>query len=452
MKKVEMGTAGTFAVQQSQSVLVAISVKINCFNFEHVVLCGEARTIRHRVSMFKLKTYDTENIKWFYVANTVLDSWVLTAVFLNFVLLTVTKSQVGIYIAIASAIAILVEVPSGTLADNLGRRTISLLGFILMMLFLVAWLFATILGNGLLILLGFILAEISIALLSGSLEALAYDSLKATQKEDAFDELQSQAKSIQIIGLMAATFVGGLLWQINNYLPLLANMVVVALGIFATYKMEEIDSQDCDVSTQDSAATLLSGFTHIHHAKMKLTIAVMAAPATLFILWGGGFVQLEVGERAGLSETSLATLLTFILMANYVTSRLYERIRRKLGDGLGFLVINSGMAIGCIVLSAVSESIAVGVVGIILIRLFGKFTQAWPSSVLNETSESNVRATTISTFAFITRVPYLFVLPIYMSLSDAGKSITFLCISLLLIIAGICSLRAFNQGGSKIAS
>jgi MFS family permease len=381
-------------------------------------------------------------------------SWVLSAIFLKFLLLTVTQSQIGIFIAISTFVGIVVEVPSGTLADTFGRKMVAILGFVCLLLFLMAWLLGAILASSWLILLGFILAEVGVSSLSGSLEALAYDSLKAAGKETNFDEVLSYAKSIQIIGLAMATIIGAFLWEIHIYLPLLANGGLVALGVYSIHKMQEINSSSYNVGKDVALrkrASVFSGFENIHRSSLKLTMLVMAVPATLFTLWGSGLVQLEVAERAGLTTRVVAGVLATALLLNYLSSLAYRNIREKLGDKFGFFTINIGMAIGCLILTQVAGSATIGIVGILVIRLFGKLTQAWPLSVVNESCQSEIRATAISTFAFMTRAPYMIALPIYLSLSNNGKSVAFFVVSLLLLGVALLSLSVF-QPVKKVAA
>ena len=93
-----------------------------------------------------------------------------------------TLEQFGILNGVWAATIVLLEVPSGALADTLGRRKLLILAGCLMVLEMAVLLVAPVGGGALmfwLFVLNRILSGAAEAAASGADEALAYDSLKA---------------------------------------------------------------------------------------------------------------------------------------------------------------------------------------------------------------------------------------------------------------------------------
>lgn len=126
----------------------------------------------------------------------------------------------------------LFEVPSGALADTLGRRTLLITSAILMIIEMLCLLLAPRDGGTLLFVLcviNRICSELSEACASGADEALAYDSLPAENRAQAWDKLLATAMRWRSAGLVVAMIVGGLVYNpalINLLLPLDAQLSV----------------------------------------------------------------------------------------------------------------------------------------------------------------------------------------------------------------------------------
>ncbi len=119
----------------------------------------------------------------------------------------------------------LFEVPSGALADTLGRRKLLVAASALMLLEMLCLLLAS-WTNGVLLLvlcvINRICSGLSEACASGADEALAYDSLPEQNRAAAWDVLLAKAMRWRSVGFVVAMILGGLLYDpriINFVLP-----------------------------------------------------------------------------------------------------------------------------------------------------------------------------------------------------------------------------------------
>ncbi len=124
-----------------------------------------------------------------------------------------------------AATIFLFEVPSGALADTLGRKTLLVTASVLMVLEMGCLLLAPRDGGWLLVGLcvaNRLLSGLSEAAASGADEALAYDSLPEEHREEAWDQVLGRAMRYRSVGFVIAMVFGGLLYDpslINRFLP-----------------------------------------------------------------------------------------------------------------------------------------------------------------------------------------------------------------------------------------
>ncbi|MDP4624918.1 MAG: MFS transporter [Akkermansiaceae bacterium] len=117
------------------------------------------------------------------------------------------------------------EVPSGALADTLGRKTLLVTAAVLMVVEMSCLLFAP--KDGGWVLFGLcvanrLLSGLSEAAASGADEALAYDSLPDGKKDDLWDEVLSKAMRYRSVAFVIAMVLGGLMYDpsiVNRLLP-----------------------------------------------------------------------------------------------------------------------------------------------------------------------------------------------------------------------------------------
>lgn len=147
---------------------------------------------------------------------------VLAVLFLD---LGLTLDQYVMLNLVWAASIFLFEVPSGALADTIGRKNLLVFSAILMIMELSCLLFAPQNGGWLLVSLcvaNRALSGISEAAASGADEALAYDSLPAENRDAAWDEVLAKAMRVRSIGFVLAMITGGLMYDpsiVNRILP-----------------------------------------------------------------------------------------------------------------------------------------------------------------------------------------------------------------------------------------
>ena len=189
---------------------------------------------------------------------------VFAILFLDFGL---TLEQFAILNVLWAVTIVLAEVPSGVLADVLGRRVMVLAAAVLMVLEMSLLLFVP-LGNNLLLFLVFCLNRICSGLAeaaaSGADEALAYDSLKEVGLESQWPTVLERLTRYMAMGFFLAMVLGALVydperlqsmahwvgWEVSLTqedvlrLPILLTFGTSLIALVCALRMREVGSTD----------------------------------------------------------------------------------------------------------------------------------------------------------------------------------------------------------------
>lgn len=128
-----------------------------------------------------------------------------------------TLGQFGILNGLWAATIVLLEVPSGALADTLGRRQLLVAAGVFMVLEMAVLLIAPIGGGGLLFglfVLNRVLSGAAEAAASGADEALAYDSLKAAGQEGRWGHVLEGVQRNTSIAFFVAMMTGAAVYDV----------------------------------------------------------------------------------------------------------------------------------------------------------------------------------------------------------------------------------------------
>ncbi|HAO88677.1 MAG TPA: MFS transporter [Gammaproteobacteria bacterium] len=150
---------------------------------------------------------------------------IFTILFLDYGL---TLEQFAILNMVWAVSIVLAEVPSGALADIVGRKRLLIFAALLMVMEMALIVFAPIDASSLLFLMFFgnrICSGLSEAAASGADEALAYDSLKALGREDEWAQVLERTTFVVSIGFFTTMILGAFAYD-----PAIVNRVLALLN------------------------------------------------------------------------------------------------------------------------------------------------------------------------------------------------------------------------------
>ncbi len=296
----------------------------------------------------------------------------------------------------------LFEIPTGAIADLLGKKRTLIASFFLQGIG--GYIMATAVGLESLIISVFIMC-VGGALYSGTIEALVYDSLKEKGEEGSYKKVVANMTSIGLIAPAICSIVGGFLYIIHPTYPFWANFAGYALGfIFSLFLIEpKIDS--IKFSFKNYLLQTKQGFLQLSKSgDIKLQVTLLVIIAGILTI-ASEMLDSFLGIEFGFKETQMGIIwaIIFVLSAfiSQVSSKL-EGITKK---------INPVYLVGLLIALTLFISPFIGMVlGFLtlLVRtsLQGVFTNISLENI-NSFTESKYRATTISSFNMLKNLPYV---------------------------------------------
>ena len=136
--------------------------------------------------------------------------------------------------AVAMAVA---EVPTGMVADRLGKKTSLTAGVLIVLV----GMFVYGLGHGFAAFLAAeVLLALGIALLSGADSSLLYDSLDALGRTAEYTRREGRARSVQMVSFAASNLLGGVIGSYDYRAAVWASMIGPAIALFVVLQLTEV--------------------------------------------------------------------------------------------------------------------------------------------------------------------------------------------------------------------
>lgn len=161
--------------------------------------------------------------------------------------------------AIWMFLTFLLEVPSGALADLIGRKKILIISQISQIFQYSIYIFAnTFFG----FLIAKILGAITYAFQSGTDSALLYDSVKAVNLENEFKKINGKKQFMFYLGIAAFFPLGAYLFSIHNRLPAIIGLFFMILCLFIILSLKEVYIDKAKFSSKNYIKHIIRGLKY----------------------------------------------------------------------------------------------------------------------------------------------------------------------------------------------
>lgn len=340
------------------------------------------------------------NIRIFYILNVTNSAAFVAGNFIFFWLRYMSYTELGFLDAVSFAFGLAMEIPTGVVGDSIGRRRALLLaGFFSAVggyIMAAADSFWVLAG-------GFMVLQLGFAFFSGTAEAMAYDTLKAIGREAAYDTVISTATSIRMMTLAITTLAGGLMWIIHYRLPHYGLAVAFMLGWFASYWIQDLSM--ADVEKLGARQQFRAGMRQAFRPELRHFTPLIITLLSVSVIYDFGVVTPAIAIEFGFFADEQAIIFTLrTLLSAFIISQI-PRLRRVFNDTQGLVVL---MVI--LIVALFGAALPLGFFGItvlFLLRFVETLSQPWASIIINPRIPSQSRATALSTFALLARIPYV---------------------------------------------
>lgn len=307
--------------------------------------------------------------------------------------------------AIYSLSVAIIEIPSGYLADVIGRKTSLIFGSILGTLGFVVYSASHSFE-------GFLCAEIILGIggsfISGSDSALLYDSLAADKKEHSYLQYEGRITSLGNFAETFAAIGGGLIAAYLSYRSVyIAQTMIASIAIPAAILLKEPPRERLLSRPSFKQIISISYQSLFINLKLSSTICFSAVigTATLCMAWTAQVYFVH----SGLTENSITPLWVFLNLAAALVAAYAGKIHDYLGPRLAMLVIVFAIPCGYIFLGILPFYAA------LFSLFFFYFVRGYATPLLKDLVNKNcppsIRATVLSIRSMIIRASFAIIGP-----------------------------------------
>src|SRR3990167_7067795 len=362
------------------------------------------------------------NIKIAYILTALKNSWFWLGIWVFYYLLFTNYAGIGIIETGLIVGMTLGEIPTGAIADLLGKKKTLLISFSLTSAGLFGIGFAP---NLLFLIISVFFSGVGTSFYSGTLEALVYDSLKEEKQENRYAKVIASIGSLQLISPAFAIFIGGFLYYFSPRLPFLLHGLFYFIGfILCLFLIEpHIDSEK--FSLAGFIEQTKQGFRELSKNKKVLS-------QTLLFLSVGGIIVIAdemlngfLGVEFGFNEQMAGILWAVIYLLSSLSSQLTPKLLNYLNENKSLIIVGGLMGISFIISPYIG--LLLGGTSLLFRSSLQVMFSNLSSIVINKNTESKYRATTLSTFNMLKNIPYVLTAFFIGSLADkfSAKIIAF---------------------------
>lgn len=304
------------------------------------------------------------------------------------------------------------EIPTGYLADHWGRRNTLVLGCCFGFAAYVMYGMSTGFWQ-------FLVAEFLIgagsSLLSGTVEAMTYDSLLELSREREYRRIAGRQSFLEFNTEGLSGIIGGLLGAVSLALPMWITAIPMAVAVCTALSLYEPKRH---LPTQQKSwkhVLRVSGHALFTHPGLRMVILIygIIAAMSLMLFWFFQSYQTLVGVPVALFGLTHAITVGAGGFAA-TTSAWFE----KRADDRLLLVVPALLVVICYLALSFPPSMGL-LTFFLLMRLPWHFAGPLTADLINRMTTSDVRATALSVRSFFCRVLFICVSPLAGALADA---------------------------------
>lgn len=292
---------------------------------------------------------------------------------------------------IYAATIVVLEIPSGILADKLSRKALLVTAAVLNVLEFVALLFTYSFEGFALLAVG---AGIAGSCSSGAFNALLYDSLLVEQKQEQFAKILGRMNAIDLSAALIAALSGSVLAQRFDFeLNYMLSAVSMLLALIFTFSLKEPPKGSCDSGQTEKRgfAAYIKDSTAFYRNNPKAALLVVNAMSLgACISYLDEFWQLylrDMGLTVSFFGIFAALLLLLRIPGNLIAAYLLRHVSEERLLALVLAVTAAGFAAAAIFPGMV------GLSAICLIFFVSGLVDPVVSGYLHQHVSSDIRAT-----------------------------------------------------------
>ncbi|MBT3249797.1 MAG: MFS transporter [Candidatus Pacebacteria bacterium] len=341
------------------------------------------------------------NLKIGYALAFINELYFPVAIWLLFFLKYLDFTQVAILGALTTVSSNLFEIPTGAIADILGRKWTLFWSFIISSIGLLVISTGSVFS---IFAIGRIINGLGHSLLSGTHESLMYDTLKSAGKVSKYEQVVSKKTTLVWIGLFLSSILGGIIYDFWNVGPFVisAGVYVLAAILCLFIQEPEIDSETFSLANYVKQNT--QGFYELFKNKRTTQITLLLVTISAGYFFAAKILGISQAEQYGMSGKGVGLLFGVGFIIAAIASHYYPVMKNKFGN-LRLLAIATLLLLTSFIFAKFVGVILGSLLIITRIASSTSFGNA-KSVVVNGFISSKNRATSLSTLALLSQIPF----------------------------------------------
>ncbi|MBU3191607.1 MFS transporter [Clostridium bowmanii] len=382
----------------------------------------------------------SKNIKTYYFYSTFAELLILGPILVLFLIAKgLSFTEIMVLQSISAIAVVLFEVPTGAMADKIGRKESILIGAFLWAISLGFY----VVGKSFTM---FILAEVIFSLgatfKSGADNALIYDSLKVMGREKEFQSIEGKARSFALYAQAVGSIIAGFVYEVNKNLPFLISVVFMLVTIIITLRFKDppIEGKVGKYGINYMEQIKESGKFIISHEKIK---AVIIFTMMFFIFYRTAFFYYQPYMEAVKIPVRYFGIIFFVfnITAAFASKRSHWIMDKTKPKTLTFMAV---LMIISFVLMGVTK-VWFGVFAILFQQVARGIYRPVTTKYLNKHIPSDKRATVLSFQSLACNLSVAIAFPLMGVLKDHEDIFTtHMVMGIAMIILTVLTMKYMN--------
>jgi len=339
--------------------------------------------------------------------------------------------QIMILQSYFTAMIVLLEIPSGALADFLGRKIALSLSALSVAC---AALTYSIIPNFLLFMLAETLWAFGAALSSGTNDAFVYFSLKSYNNEENLSNILGRSRTLNLVALTISAPIGSIIAYFISLQFAMTSLAFIYVGAFIvalTFREPKIKANNYE--QENYWRIIISGFKELRNNKILRILAFDWIPVNVLIFFLFWTYQVYL-DAIHIPQLWFGFILAVMNIVNAIFTSTIPMLLKKSNDKKRFLIsINLINGIAFLLLG-ITTIIPLGIAIILIIIAFGYTRYLIFVDGINKQIESENRATVLSTINMFGSLLRALVYPIVGLLVEWNLYSVFIMTGVLIIV------------------
>lgn len=378
------------------------------------------------------------NITIAYILSFAKNTWFWLGIWIFYYLRFTNYAGIGLIETVLIVTMTLTEIPTGAVADLFGKKRTLILAFLLEAVGAFMMAFAP---NFQTIIFSVFVMCVGGAFYSGTLDALVFDSLKQDGDENRFDKVISNISSISLIAPAVCSVIGGYVYEIDPRWPFILNAIGYTLGFLASFFLVEPEIDTVKFSFSNYLNQTGQGLKQLlKSSEVKWQTVILLSIGFITVI-SSEMVDSFVSFEFGFTDKQMGVLWSVIFIVSAFASQTTSYFKKVFG--VKKLIIFVGLLMALTLVVSPFIGLVIGGLSLILRSSLQSMFGNLSSIEINNSTDSEYRATTLSTFNMIKNIPYVLSAYFIGGISDfiSAKTVSMYLGAALIIFIGLSLFR-----------